>query len=167
MVVAMNASTELTNGYRVITRREKTGMKTKLLLVGIVAVVLGTMIAVPVLTEDEAITMFVSRVRLAYNGRSSSSPDRVVAMVHVRDTNKAAVAGATVSAQWTLPNGTVLKVTADTDFQGIATFQVWAGRGTYTLCVTDVAKDECEYDPDLNLETCGEIEITWPFSPPR
>ncbi len=166
MVVAVKAGAELTNGCQAITRKEKTGMKTKLLLVGIVAVVLGTTIAVPVMAEDETITMFVSRVRLAYNGRSSGGSDRVVAMVHVRDTNKAAVAGATVTAEWTLPNGTET-VTGTTDFQGIATFQVWAGRGTYTLCVTDVTKNGWQYDPDLNLETCGEIEITWPFSPPR
>lgn len=53
-------------------------MKTKLLFVAIVAVMLGAMIAGPVLAEDEEITMWVSRVRLAYNGRSSSSPDRVL-----------------------------------------------------------------------------------------
>ncbi len=142
-------------------------MKAKLLLVAMVAAVLGTTIAMPVMAEDEDVTMRVTRVRLAYNGRSSSSPDRVVAMVHVRDANMAAVAGATVTGEWTLPDGTIREETAVTDFQGIATFQVWAGRGVYQLCVKDVTKEGCVYDSSLNLETCGSIEITWPFSPPR
>lgn len=142
-------------------------MKTKLLLVAMVAAVLGAMFAMPVMAEEEESTMRITRVRLAYNGRSSSSPDRVVAMVHVRDANMAAVEGAIVTGEWTLPDGTVQEVTAITEFQGIATFQVWAGRGMYQLCVKDVTKEGCVYDSSQNLQTCGSIEVTWPFSPPR
>lgn len=140
-------------------------MKTKLFLFVAVVALLGTMIALPVMAEDET-PMWVTRVRLGYNGRSSHSPDRVVAMVHVRDANNAAVAGALVSAVWTLPDGTTLETTAVTDFQGIATSELWAGSGTYQLCVTDVILDGWLYQPELNLETCGSIVITWPFSPP-
>jgi hypothetical protein len=46
-----------------------------------------------------------------------------------------------VAAVWTKPDGTTLETTAVTDFQGIATFQVWAGSGEYQLCVTDVRLD--------------------------
>ena len=141
-------------------------MRAKLLFVAIV-VMLGAMVATPVMTEDEDVAMFVTRVRLAYNGRSSSSSDRIVAMVHVRDVNMAAVADATVTGEWTLPDGTVQVETALTDFQGIATFQVWVGSGVYQLCVKDVNKEGWEYDSALNLETCGVLEVTWPFSPPR
>ena len=140
-------------------------MKAKLLLVAIVAVMLGVMVAMPAMAEDEEITMSVSRVRLAYCGRSSGGSDRIVGMVHVRDVNKAAVAGATVTAEWTLPDGTVQEDTALTDFQGIATLQVWEGSGTYKLSVTNVTKDGWVYDSDLDLETIGELEVTWPFSP--
>ncbi|MFN2169433.1 MAG: hypothetical protein ACK2U9_24645 [Anaerolineae bacterium] len=98
------------------------------------------MIVFPVMAEDET-PMGVSRVRLAHNGRSASLSDRVVGMVHVRDANMSAVAGALVAAVWTKPDGTTLETTAVTDFQGIATFQVWAGSGEYQLCVTDVRLD--------------------------
>jgi hypothetical protein len=166
-MAAVKASTELTNGHQFITRKERNDMKARLLFVAIVVVMLGAIVATPVMTEDEEVAMFVTRVRLAYNGRSSSSSDRIVAMVHVRDVNVAAVAEATVTGEWTLPDGTVREETADTDFQGIAWFQVWAGSGTYQFCVTGVTKEGWEYDPDLSLQTCGELEVTWPFSPPR
>lgn len=139
-------------------------MKARLLFVALIAVVLGAVIVVPAMADDD-IPMWVSRVRLAWNGRSSGSPDRVVGMVHVRDANLAAVEGATVTAQWTLPNGTTLQQTALTEFQGIATFSVWAGGGEYRLCVADVTKDGWLYDPGLNLETCGVLVIKWPYDP--
>jgi len=141
-------------------------MKAKqFLFVAVVAAMLGTMIAFPVMAEDET-PMWVSRVRLAYSGRSSSSSDRVVGMVHVRDADKSAVAGALVAATWTKPDGTTLETTAVTDFQGIARFQVWAGSGEYQLCVTGVALDGWLYDPGANVETCGVLVVQWPFNPP-
>jgi hypothetical protein len=141
-------------------------MKTKqFLFAALVAALLGTMIAFPVMAEDET-PMSVSRVRLAYNGRSSHSSDRVVGMVHVRDANKSAVVGALVAATWTEPDGSILMTTAVTDFQGIATFQVWAGSGTYELCVTDVTLDGWLYDAGQNVESCGMLTIQWPFNPP-
>lgn len=143
-------------------------MSRKLVLFVLVVVpMLAAAMAIPAVADDGDIPMWVTRVRLAHNGRSSSSPDRVVAMVHVRDANRAAVTGAQVAAEWTLPNGAVTQVTAETAFQGIATFEVWAGSGTYRLCVTDVTKDGWQYDPDLNGETCGTLVITWPYSPPE
>jgi hypothetical protein len=117
------------------------------------------------MAEDET-PMWVTRVRLAYNGRSSHSSDRVVGMVHVRDANMAAVAGATVTATWTKPDGDTVEATAVADFQGIATFQIWAGSGEYQLCVDNVTLDGWDYDPGSNIETCGTLVIQWPFNPP-
>lgn len=134
-------------------------MKTRLLFLALVVVMLGAMIAIPVMAEDDEITMWVSRARVAYNGRSSSSPDRVVGMIHVRDANLATVEGAAVTAQWTLPDGTIREASTVTAFQGIATFTVWAGRGQYQICVTDVTKDGWLYDSSLNLETCGVLTV--------
>jgi hypothetical protein len=140
-------------------------MKAKqFLFVAVVVAMLGTMIAFPVMAEDTS--MWVTRVRLAYNGRSSHSADRVVGMVHVRDANMAAVTEATVTAIWTKPDGKTLVTTTETDFQGIATFQIWAGSGEYQLCVTDVTADDWLYDPSSNVETCGTLVIQWPFNPP-
>jgi hypothetical protein len=153
----------------IITSRKKerkAEMKAKqFLFVAVVVAVLGTMIAFPVMAEDET-PMWVNRVRLAYNGRSSHSSDRVVGMAHVRDANMSAVAGVLVAATWTKPDGTTLETTAVTDFQGIATFQVWAGGGEYQLCVTDLTLDGWLYDPDANVESCGMLVIQWPFNPP-
>ncbi|MDM8004818.1 MAG: hypothetical protein QUV05_01510 [Phycisphaerae bacterium] len=87
-------------------------------------------------------------------------------MVHVGNANMAAVAAATLTGEGTLPDDTVQEKTAVTDFQGIAMFQVWAGSGTYRLCVTDVTREGWKYDSTLNLETCGVLEVTWPFSTP-
>jgi hypothetical protein len=135
-------------------------MKAKLpLYLVIAAVMLVSLMAVPVLADDEPIPMWISRARLAYNGRSSSSPDRVVALIHVRDANLTMVEGAAVTAEWTLPDGTVSQSTALTAFQGIAQFSVWAGRGVYTLCVLDVTKAGWLYDPGLNLETCATLSV--------
>lgn len=140
-------------------------MKTKRrLYVVVVVTVLLSLMTVPVLAE-EGIAMWVSRVRLAWNGRSSSGTDSVVGMVHLRDANLAAVEGADVTAVWTLPNSTIITETATSAFQGIAEFSTWAGSGTYTLCVVDVTKEGWEYQEDLNLETCGELVVKWPFDP--
>lgn len=131
-------------------------MKAKQALYLVIAVaMLMSMIAVPVVADEDPVAMWVSRVRLAYNGRSSSSPDRVVGMIHVRDANLATVEGATVTAEWTLPDGTSFQRTELTAFQGIAQFTVWAGRGVYKLCVIDVTKDGWQYEPSLNGETCA------------
>jgi hypothetical protein len=120
---------------------------------------LVSLVAIPVLADDDPIPMWVSRARLAYNGRSSSSPDRVVGLIHVRDANQAMVSGAAVTAEWTLPDGTVLQETAFTAFQGIAQFTVWAGRGVYKLCLIDVTKEGWLYDPDRDLETCPTLSV--------
>ena len=149
-------------------------MKSKLLFVALVVVVLGAMLAVPAMAEEEEdVAMWVTGVRLAYNGRSSSGSDRVVGMVHVRDADYAAVEGATVTAVWTLPDGTEVPTveqtvvqTEETAFQGIASFTVWAGYGTYELCVTDVTKEGWQYDASQDIESCGVLVIKWPYAPP-
>lgn len=122
-------------------------------------VVLMAAIAVPVAADDGDIPMWVSQVKIAYNGRSSHSPDRMVGQVHVRDANLAFVTDATVTAVWTLPNGTSLVQSSVTEFQGVAWFEVWAGAGTYSLCVTDVEKDGWVYDPGLNTQACTSFNL--------
>lgn len=133
-------------------------MKTKLQLV-IIICALFALIASPVIAADD-ISMYVSRVRLAYNGRSSTGTDRVVAIVHVRDANKAYVKGATVTATWILPDGSSQQVTAVTSiYGGYATFTVWAGKGTYEFVVNDVIKTGWLYNPALSLATTGSIIV--------
>lgn len=130
-------------------------MRAKLLLyLAIVVGILLSLVAFPVLAEGNPIPMWVSRARLAYVGRSSTGPDAVVGMIHLRDATRAMVEAAAVSVEWTLPDGTVLQETALTAFQGVAEFRAWAGRGAYRLCVTDVTKEGRLYDPDLDRESC-------------
>ena len=127
-------------------------MKAKL-YVAIVVGALLSMMAIPVLAADP-IPMWVSRARLAYVGRSSTGPDAVVGLIHIRDANRTMVAGAKVTVQWTLPDGSVLQDTALTGFQGIARFRVWEGKGVYKLCVIDVTKEGWLYDPSRDLQSC-------------
>jgi len=129
-------------------------MRARFLLYAAIALsVLVPILAGPV-QADEDVAMWVHRARLAYLGRSSGGPDAVEGLIHIRDATLAMVTEATVTVEWTLPDGTVREETADTGFQGIARFSVWEGRGTYQLCVIGVVKDGWVYDPGLDRESC-------------
>jgi hypothetical protein len=130
-----------------------TKLKTPLFALLIVAL-LAAALAVPVFAEEGDIPMYLQRVRLAYTGRSSTSPDSMVGYVHVRDTNLTMVAGAQVTAKWITPKGVEVIQTAESKFQGIAEFRLWAGAGDYQFCVLDITKAGWQYDPALNRETC-------------
>jgi hypothetical protein len=139
---------------------ETVKMKAKLpLYLAIVVSMLVSAIAFPVLAAEGPIPMWVSRARLAYVGRSSTGPDAVVGMIHIRDATLAKVEGATVTAEWTLPDGTVFQETAVTAFQGVARFSVWEGRGVYKLCVIDATKEGWLYDPNLDRESCPVFTV--------
>jgi hypothetical protein len=128
----------------------------------ILAGLLASMAALPVLAEEEPIAMWVHRARLAYTGRSPHGPDAVVAFVHIRDATLDMVEGATVTAVWTLPgdDGPWTKTEAVvTNEQGIAVFAVWEGRGDYRLCVTGVTKDGWLWDPTLDREVCPVFTV--------
>lgn len=137
----------------------------KLVYLALVVALLLPAAVFAVAADGEETPMWVTRVRLAYNGRSSHSADRIVAMIHIRDADKDAVEGAEVTALWTLPDGSELEETAVTNEMGVAEFRVWAGRGVYQICVEDVAKEGWVYDAELNDETCDVLEVTVPFSP--
>lgn len=128
-------------------------MKAKhLLYILIIAGLLVPMGALTVLAEEGDIPMWIHRARLAYIGRSSGGPDSMVGYIHIRDATLDMVEGATVTAEWTLPDGSIVEHEASTNSRGIAEFRVWVGRGEYTICVTDVTKAGWAYDPDLNFD---------------
>jgi hypothetical protein len=130
-------------------------MKTKhVLYLAIVVGLLLSLSTLPVLAEEEGIPMWVHRARLAYTGRSPHGPDAIVAFIHIRDATLDMVEGATVSAQWTLPDGTLRQEAVFTNAQGIAEFRLWEGRGDYQICVTSVTKAGWQYDSTLDRETC-------------
>ena len=70
------------------------------------------------------------------------------------------VSGATVSAEWTLPNGSLVPQQALTSAKGVATFRVKSrSAGAFEICVTDVVKAGYLYDPAQNRVTCGMVTI--------
>lgn len=112
----------------------------------------------PALADDPT-TMWVHRARLAYTGRSSHGPDAMVAFIHIRDANLEMVPGATVSAEWTFPDGTTLLDAAVTNEQGIAILSLWEGRGQYQICVLDVTRAGWLYDASLDREGCAVFTL--------
>ena len=62
------------------------------------------------------------------------------------DGSGAPVLSATVATSWTLPNGATQEQTATTATSGNANFSTKAGRGTYTLTVTNPAKSGYTFD---------------------
>jgi len=80
--------------------------------------------------------------------------------IRIVDDHGLLVSGATVSAEWTLPNGSVVAQQAQTGARGIASFrQKSRSTGTFEICVTDVVKAGHVYDPDQNRVTCGAVTI--------
>jgi len=81
--------------------------------------------------------------------------------VTVLDAANKPVVGATVSAEWTLPSGTLVKHTATTNSKGKATFSYKDTLGgTYKLCVTNLAKAGWAYDASKNVENCDSVTTT-------
>ena len=81
--------------------------------------------------------------------------------VTVLDAANKPVIGATVSAEWTLPSGTLVKHTATTNSKGKATFSYKDTLGgTYKLCVTNLAKAGWAYDASKNVENCDSVTTT-------
>ena len=140
-------------------------MKTKrALYLAILVGLLASMVAVPVLAQEDVVPMWVHRARLTYTGRSSGGPDEMVAYIHSRDADLNMVEGAEVHATWTMldDDPASLSEIAITNEQGIAIFTNWSGAGNYKICVTDVIMDGWVYDAGLNR---GEACVTYLLPP--
>lgn len=84
---------------------------------------------------------------------------RLDAFITILDQDNNAVVGATVEIIWEFPDGTSAVMTATTDSNGIANFQVDpAAEGTHTVTVTDVIA-EISYDSTKNVETSDSYTI--------
>ena len=70
----------------------------------------------------------------------------VTGKVTVLDQNGRVVPGAVISITWRLPSGKLATQTATTNTNGIATFTVKEGRGTYTLTVNNITKSGYVFD---------------------
>jgi hypothetical protein len=84
---------------------------------------------------------------IVLKGTVKGSKVTVTGDVYIKDASSgAAVAGATVTGQWTLPNGSTTTRTAVTNTAGRARFTTSGGRGTYTLTITGAAKSGYTFD---------------------
>ena len=84
----------------------------------------------------------------------------VQSTLRIRDQDGQLVPAATVSSEWTLPNGVSRLQNATTNTLGIARFRLTSRlTGVYEFCVSDVVKDGFVYDPSMNGETCDVITV--------
>lgn len=104
--------------------------------------------------------MHVGRIQVGYQ-RLGTGGYAIWAVVAIHDLEHMPVAGALVTAQWSLPpggGGPQQKVV--TNVQGRARFQIQAvERGVYRVCVGEVAKPGWAYAPALNELTCASVSV--------
>ena len=82
------------------------------------------------------------------------------AQLRISDLARVPVDGATVSVQWTFPNGSKVNQQGMTDLLGRVNFRTKSQQtGTHQVCVTDVVKTGVAYAPARNLETCDTVVI--------
>jgi probable HAF family extracellular repeat protein len=67
--------------------------------------------------------------------------------VTIKDEKDALISGALVVAKWTYPDGSSRDANAWTDSNGVARFNTNAGRGIYTLTVTNVVMSQYTFNP--------------------
>lgn len=119
----------------------------------------GTRQCATVTSEVVASTMHVGNIRMKYQ-EGDGGRYRVLGLVPVEDEGNAPVAGATVSAEWTLPTGQSVVRSAVTLASGMARFQIGSRQeGLYTLTVMLVEAAGFVYDPDQNLETSEQLIV--------
>jgi hypothetical protein len=94
------------------------------------------------------------RLKVRDNGRRYV----LQALVMVKGQDGAAVGGAEVMAEITLPSGSSTVESSVTDARGRARFRGRSNAGgTWQVCVTGIVKAGFTYDPGRNSETCDSI----------
>jgi PKD repeat protein len=100
-----------------------------------------------IITVSPDPTTLLRSTAISLSAKLAGSKVTATGQVTVRDGTGKLIPGATISAQWTRPNGTVVTQTATTGRTGVAQFQTSGGRGTYTLTVTGITKYLYIFDP--------------------
>ncbi|MDH3638032.1 MAG: PQQ-binding-like beta-propeller repeat protein [Gammaproteobacteria bacterium] len=90
-------------------------------------------------------------VDIAMDSRSKRRSVNFSGTVTVMDENRAAISGASVSAKWTLPDGSTQAQTADTGGGGRASFKIAGDGGVYRLTITDISKPDYTFDPQHSI----------------
>jgi len=83
---------------------------------------------------------------IAMGARSRKGKVSFTANVTVMDENRGSIGGATVSATWTLPDGSSVQQTATSSGGGQANFSVSSPGGLARIDVTNISKDDYTFD---------------------
>jgi len=102
--------------------------------------------------------MHVDDIQMSYIQLKKAKYE-VSADITIKDQDGDPMDGATVSVQWTLPNGRLVNRQQVTGATGVASFDIRSKAGTYKICVTDVAKTGWTYDPSQNVKTCETLAV--------
>jgi hypothetical protein len=95
-------------------------------------------------------TLRTTAIELSYTAKKRHVT--VAGEVTVQDQDAAAVKGARLTIQWTVPGGAEpITQRARTDKQGIASFSVKDAPGVYTLTIVDVVLDGYTFDTDHSV----------------
>jgi len=83
---------------------------------------------------------------IVMGARSKKGKVNFTANVTVTDENRGSIGGATVSATWTLPDGSSVRQTATSSGSGQANFSVSSPGGLARIDITDISKDGYTFD---------------------
>jgi len=100
-----------------------------------------------VITVSPDPTTLLRSTAITLSAKLSGSKVTATGQVTVKDGNGKLISGASVTAQWTRPDGSTVVQSVTTRGTGVAQFQASGGRGTYTLTVTDIYKYLYTFDP--------------------
>jgi len=111
---------------------------------------------VPTATPVPTISPAAASVRcsgISLSAKLVNGSVRVTATAAVQNGSGTSVAGATVDAKWTLPNGSTVTASAITDSGGNAIFTTKSRHGNYTLTVTNIRKLGYTFDAARSVLT--------------
>jgi PKD repeat protein len=111
--------------------------------------------------EPAANSLHINTHTLTWSAGTVPGTYKVNAAVRVHDQAHARASGVTVYGTWTLPNGRTVARTAVTNLNGLAKLP-YGGKlaGTYTFCVTNLAKSGYTYNPAANeAPACQSIAV--------
>ena len=109
----------------------------------------------PTPTPTPVTSSALRSTNIALSGKVKRNIVIVTGVVTVQDANGVAASNASVSATWTLPNGSTQNQTATTDTNGNATFSTKSGGGTYRLTVTNIIKSGYIFDSANSILTAS------------
>lgn len=100
--------------------------------------------------------MYINSVSWTKN----TNKNELSSIVEIYDANFNTISGASVSAQWKKPDGSITSLVGITSNKGLAVFTQTSSIGLHTLTVQNVQKDGNIYDPTRNKITNNQSTYT-------